>query len=621
MINEMKNYTVRFVPEEAVAKCAANETLMDCAQSAGISITASCGGNGICKKCRVRLISGTLSTTPFEEENIYLACLSRPLSDCVVELISTEDNLPASELKHTDMMYLPEELSPGVKKKCFSLKKVNINETKPIYNEIIRVLAASEPALNQEKMTITSSTLKRLPDILKSFDALFTVTYDIHNRIIDVEKGDTETHLYGMAVDAGTTTVEVCIVDLKSGKVLSMSSLYNRQRSYGDDVISRIIYAEKKKGIKALQESVVESINSIAEHIAASHNISLEHIYRVVVAGNTTMIHLLLGLDPSPIRHETYEPGSELKKQYFAANIGLKANSDAEIVVLPAVAEFIGGDIVAGILGTGLFKEDKLRLLIDLGTNGELVLGNSDWIIACSCSVGPAFEGGSISSGTRAVPGAIDTLTISKETLDPVYTTIDDRRPSGLCGSGILDLLTSMLKAGIIDRQGAINRSLFSSRIRPDGNVYEYVVEWKGSTNLEKDLTINEHDIKNIIRAKAAVFAGITMLLKSMDLDYGDPCEIIIAGNFGRYINFENAIIAGLLPEVDTEKYSCRGNTSLAGALMYLNDYHLKTRISEIASSVTCLNLSASSEFMEFFTAGLFLPHTDLNLFPISAKI
>ena len=323
----------------------------------------------------------------------------------------------------------------------------------------------------------------------------------------------------------------------------------------------------------------------------------------------------ILGDDPAYIRSRVEVPEYNKVKEYNYNLTGIFVNKNAKTVVLPCVANYIGGDITGGILACGMHKSDNTKLLVDLGTNGELVLGNNSWMISCSCSAGPAFEGANISCGTRAVDGAISSISIAAD-LEPEYETINNVNPFGVCGSALIDLLASMFDRGIVDRQGRIERDLNHKRIRANGNIYEYVIVFKEEFELERDIAINENDINNLIRAKAAIYAGINILLNEFGLGYGDIEKIIIAGTLGKHINFNNAVKIGLLPDIKVSRYEFAGNLSLMGASMYAINYQLRDELEEIANSVTYIDLSEKPEFNMSYTAGLFLPHTDLSLFP-----
>jgi uncharacterized 2Fe-2S/4Fe-4S cluster protein (DUF4445 family) len=468
-----------------------------------------------------------------------------------------------------------------------------------------------------DNVHIALPLLQVLPQRLRSADWEVTAILeplDNGARLVDVIPGLVSGPTYGVAVDIGTTTVKIFLVDIGSAEVIDNTSAYNAQIARGEDVISRIIYSQKPGGLEHLQRLVVKTINALLDEVAQRQGIAPEQIQSLSVAGNTTMTQLFLGVNPRYIREEPYLPTMLHAPPLTAGEIGVKINRNAPVYCAPSVGAYVGGDIVAGVLSSGMYKTDQLTLFIDVGTNGEIVLGNSDWLIACACSAGPAFEGGGVRCGMRATTGAIDEVIIDGQTLEPTFRVIGDHPPQGICGSGLLAALAEMLITGIVDKAGRIVRDLPTERVRMGDHGAEYVIAW--GEDDRPDIVLTEVDINNLIRAKGAIYAGFSILLSSLELDFSMVEQILIAGSFGQYINLEKAIQIGLLPDLEWDRFRYLGNTSLLGAYQKLLCREMRTVAKDIAAKMTYLELSADNRFMQEYTSALFLPHTDLEVFP-----
>lgn len=600
----MKKLKITFQSQNKTSTISAGDNILDAIRQANLHINLPCGGKGICGKCTFKLLSGILNTKqPYKLPDIYLACTSKPLSDCVIEIISNQEiNILNNDNKHLNDLNFPKGLS-GIKKTNMPIPK---NANPEQFNTLIKEITAQQ----------TSTIIEEIKQLLKKSVDSITITTDQNNNILHIEESNTTKDNYGIAIDLGTTTIDVALVDLNTGEIKSNSSIYNPQSKFGGDIISRIVYIEKYNALKELQQTAIDSINKIINNILSLYTIKQENIYQIIISGNTTMSHIISGTDPSHIRNENYEPIFHNITSLNNNHIGILTNINAIIQLLPCVSNYIGGDITAGILSTQIHKSNDINLLIDLGTNGEIVLGNSEWLISCSCSAGPAFEGANISCGTRAISGAIDSIYINEKTLEPNYKTINNAKAVGICGTAVIDLMASMITANIIDKQGKLNKHINHPRIRQKGSIYEYVIAYKEESETNEDITFNEIDIQNVIRAKAAIFAGMTTLLKSVGIDYNEIDNIYIAGTLGKYINFRNAVKIGLLPDVKMTKFEYFGNTSLMGSYIYLNNSSLKDEINTMAKNISYLNLSDIPDYMSFYVASQFIPHTNLELFP-----
>jgi uncharacterized 2Fe-2S/4Fe-4S cluster protein (DUF4445 family) len=462
--------------------------------------------------------------------------------------------------------------------------------------------------------------LRNFSEVLRKGNWEVTVTlveaYD-KLEIISIEPGVSKKPCYGLAVDIGTTTVAINLLDTAKGKIIDRVGTYNKQAVYGSDVISRIIYTdENPRGLELLQKAVIESINELIDELLIKNDLQGDNISAVVCAGNTVMCHLFMKIPATFLRLEPYIPATTKFPVLKAKDLNLNINEEALIITLPSIASYVGGDITSGVLATMLSKSEKITLFIDIGTNGELVLGNNEWLVTCSCSAGPAFEGSGISCGMRAMDGAIDLIEIDRLSLEVKCRTIGEIKPLGICGSGLIYSLSEMKSAGIIDRAGKILENLSSSRIRLGSEGMEYVLAYESENGCSQDIVITQSDIKNLLRAKAAIFAGIRTMLQQVQLDVSDIERVYIAGGFGSFINIKDAINIGLLPDLPLERYEYVGNSSVQGAMIVLLCKEAIKEAEELAGTMVYLELSVGNLFMEEFVSATFIPHTDLGLFP-----
>jgi uncharacterized 2Fe-2S/4Fe-4S cluster protein (DUF4445 family) len=417
-------------------------------------------------------------------------------------------------------------------------------------------------------------------------------------------------------MDVGTTTIYGQLLDLKTGEILAQHGDFNGQISYGEDVISRIIYAEKPEGLERLNEVVIKTINKILNKIIRRAEIDPDEISTITLAGNTTMTQLMLKINPKYIRRSPYVPASTLYPPIRAADLGMDLGDHVTAMVYPEISSYVGGDIVAGVMGSGMYRYETLTLYMDIGTNAEIVIGNKDWLACAACSAGPAFEGGGLKFGMRAEKGAIEDFSIDPFTLEPMNITIGNVRPKGICGSGLITAVATMFEMGIIDNSGKFNRDLKTPRIREVDGVYEYVLAWADESQIDRDVVLSEIDIENFIRAKGAMYSGYMTLLEEVGLSIFDIELIILAGGFGSYVDLEKAMAIGLLPEIDSDKVIFIGNGSLMGAKMSSLTNRIRKDVAEVTKKMTNFELSETASYMNNYVASLFLPHTDINQFP-----
>ena len=427
----------------------------------------------------------------------------------------------------------------------------------------------------------------------------------------------TDKQRYGIAADIGTTTIVVYLVDLKNGNVVDVGSAYNSQIRHGDDVITRIVFATEGGGLKELRETVVTDINDLIATIVERHSLAVDDIESVVIAGNTVMSHLFWGLNPAFIREEPYTPTLNTFPLWQAHTSQLAVNEKSPVYTLPCVASYIGGDIVAGVLASKMHRKEEISLFMDIGTNGEIVIGNREWLMTAACSAGPCFEGSGIQYGMRATEGAVESVRIDPQTYEPTLGVIGSGKPLGICGSGMIDAITEMFLTGVIDQKGRFVKGLQTSRIRTGFEGPEFLF----FSDERREIVLTEVDIENIMRAKAAIYAGISLLLLKVGITLDDIEHVYIAGGFGNYLNVEKAVIIGMLPDIPREKFLFLGNTSVAGAYLCLLSDEMRSEAEEIAQKMTNVELSVSRRFMDEYMSALFLPHTDMKQFPTVEKL
>ena len=635
----MKNNTVLFQPHNKKVDVAEGENLIRAAIEAGVHVNASCGGEGVCGKCRVVIEAGTVEGGVSErlsdedlEKGYRLACQSTVREDLTVR-VPVESTVDASVLnakktprqtariQQMDLNDLKEKglFVPPVEKKYLELPQPTAEDHLP---DVTRLVSHLKLRHDEYLLMVSLPVIRKIPDVLRQDDFHITATLErpVHEGrktdIINVQPGDTTARNYAIAVDIGTTTIYGQLIDLISGEVLAENGDFNAQISFGEDVISRIVYAEKPGGLEKLQQVVVATINNIIHTIVKRAGVDRDDISAITLAGNTTMTQLLLKVNPRYIRRSPYVPAATLYPPVKAVNLGIELNEHVSALVYPAVSSYVGGDIVAGVMGSGMYLTDKLTLFLDIGTNAEIVVGNREWFACAACSAGPAFEGGGIEFGMRASKGAIEDFSIDPATLEPMNICIGNVRPKGICGSGLIIIVATFFEMGIINNLGKFDRDLDTPRIREQDGIYEYVLAWEKETQIERDIVLTEVDIQNLIRAKGAIYSGCITLLEEVGLAVKDLERIILAGGFGSYIDLERAMVIGLLPEIDAAKITYIGNGSLMGAKMSSLSNHIRRNVAEVTKNMTNFELSETASYMDNYIAALFLPHTDMEKFP-----
>ena len=626
-----------------IMECNAGDNLLELARRGNVAIDAPCSGNGSCGKCRVKLVEGQLDslksrhiTDEEYEAGWRLSCNSKVLTDCVV-FVPDIASAYQSRMKTADLSS-PKEIAifedcqnqlreSGIhfvnnfRSAVITMAEPTLDDTMPD-NE--RFTWAVQEALGVEKVKIPFCVMVKLAHTLREYNWTVCVKGEIQGDSFQcMEVCDpADTAIVGCAIDIGTTTVTMVFTDLTSGKLLAKGSSGNGQIRYGADVINRIIESGRSGGKAKLQNAIIkETLVPIIANLCKTAGINARSILRLSIGSNTTMNHLLLGVDAEPVRMEPYIPSFFAWEGLLASDLKLPANPLAPVLIAPNIGSYVGGDITAGTLAAGIWDKDEMSLFIDLGTNGELVFGNRDFLMSCACSAGPAFEGGDISSGMRATDGAVEAAVIDKDTMEPTLSVIGEpgQKVVGICGSGIIDMISELFRTGIINARGLFVRE--GKRILRDAHgMGRYVLAFPEESETGREVSLNEVDIDNFIRAKGAIFSAIDTLLQSVDMTVDMIDKVYVAGGIGSGINMKNAVNIGMLPDVELEKFQYIGNSSLTGAYAMVVSDEANAKCAEVAANMTYLELSTYPGYMDSFVAACFLPHTDRSLFPSSVQ-
>ena len=626
------------------ATAAPGETLLETARAANVAIDAPCSGNGSCGKCRVKLLEGTvegLQTSHITDEDYAagwrLSCASKVSSDVTVMVpdiasayqsrmktadLSTGEEVAIFTRLEEDLKAAGVDFSNDFVETEVTMEEPTLEDTMP---DTERLTMALEGALGCDKVCLSYPTVHKLARVLRQSGFHVAVAGTLKDGVfhaMDVRNANEPQPMCGLAIDIGTTTVSAVITDLKTGRLLAKGSGGNGQIRYGADVINRIVEQGRKGGVERLQKAIVEeTLQPLTRALCASAKVDADRILRCCVASNTTMNHLLLGVDADPVRMEPYIPTFFHWDGLKAGDIRFVANPDAKVVLAPNIGSYVGGDITAGTLTSRIWDKDEFSLFIDLGTNGEIVFGNRDFMMSCACSAGPAFEGGDISCGMRATDGAVEAVTIDRETLEPTLSIVgkEGQKPVGICGSGIIDVIAELYRTSAISAKGHFVRE--NRRILQDEHgMGRYVLAFSNESDTGREIAITEVDIECFIRAKGAIFSAIHIMLSSLDMDVSVLEHIYVAGGIGSGINMENAVRIGMFPDVDRELFQYIGNSSLAGAYALVLSNAAEEKVHELASNMTYLELSTEPKYMEEFVAACFLPHTNKELFPSSVQ-
>ena len=625
-ISELKD--IVFQPEGRRANVQARVSILKAAKLAGADLISICGGKGSCGKCRVVVEEREKVGPPTKaEEDLLtpdelsagyrLACQASIKGSLTVRI--PEESRTGKQRLQVEGIESPVGLEPLVRKYFVQLPKPTLGDPR---SDLDRLLEELRKRYDIKNLKAEYSVVKTLPSVLRK--AIWEVTVTIFNgdKIIDVEPGDTTDRIFGYAVDIGTTKLAGYLLDLNTGKVIAVEPLMNPQIPFGEDVITRITYAMKgSKALMELQTVVVDGINRILEDLCDRVDVDPGEVYEMTAVGNTAMHHLFLNIYPRYLALSPFPPVVREGVNVDAKEVGVKINPNGSVYVLPVIAGFVGADNVAVILATEIYKKDELCMALDIGTNTEVVLGNKEYMLACSCASGPAFEGAHIKHGMRAASGAIEKVTMDPKSLEVKYKTVDDAKPCGICGSAIVDIPAELLKAGIIDVAGKINRDLDSSRLREKEGVLEFVLAWKEESSIGQDIVITQEDLREIQLAKAAIHTGTVTLMKEARVKEEDIDVVFIAGAFGSYIAPENARIIGMYPEVPLKKVNVVGNAAGTGARMALVSKTARKNTEKISKKVKYIELANEPNFKNELMNSYYIPYADLSRYPRTSKL
>lgn len=634
----MAKVKVNFQPSGRRGEVDEGATLLDAARHLGVDIESICGGKGTCGKCKVRIEEGYFEKDAMDSRMSHLT----PLTEVEKKFIKPDEGpnmrlACAAELKGDVKVFVPEKsragkqivrkaakelsikLDPAVKKYYIELRQPSLHDL--TVGDYERVIDTLKNQYGVEGLAMDYITMKSLQDILRKGNWSITVSVWMGKEIIKVEPGFVESS-YGLAVDIGTTTVVGYLCDLNTGKVINTESMMNPQVPYGEDVMSRITYAMMNPdGLEKMQRAIIEGLNEIVERVSSDLRVNGrnggEAIVDMTVVFNTAMHHIFLGFNPEYIGRSPFIPAIQHSVNIKARDMGIKINPASYIHVLPIEAGFVGADNVGVLIAEEPYNLNEKVLIIDIGTNGELLLGNRERVCSTSCATGPAFEGAQIKFGMRAAPGAIEKVKIDPITKEPQYkvigkvdwhTHLEKIDAKGICGSGIIDAVAEMFKAGIIDKSGKFNMELNIPRIRRDADGKpEYVLAWADETSIGTDITINQADVRALQLAKGALYAGAKLMMKRMGIERLD--KVILAGAFGSYIDKESALTLGMFPDCDINNVYAVGNAAGDGARMALLNVSKRQEADEKARWVEFVEIAVEPEFQKEFMQAMHIPH------------
>jgi len=584
-------------------------TVLDALNILGVPIEVICGGKGTCGKCKI-IIENQENVSPLSEmerkllsdkelcEFFRLACLVIVEGD--VSVFVPEFSLQRELRILTKGDTVDVVLDPPV-------KKVNMLLPKPVLGDHVSYEELIVSGLGFDDGRIDYMAIKDISETIKSSNFDVDVVY-VNKDVVRVTPHHNPGRIFGLAMDIGSTTVVVYLMDLQTGKMVDAESMLNPQVKYGEDVISRITYAIQY-GIKDVHDIIIKGINTMITTLCQRNNLDPMEIPELTVVGNTAMHHIFMNIQPKSISLSPFTPTIKRSLDVKARDLGICINPSANIHVLPVIAGFVGADTIGVLMATDMFHNEHMSLAIDVGTNGELVLGNKDKMVSCSCAAGPALEGGEIKFGMRASPGAIEDIKINKYTLEAEYKTIKNKKPVGICGSGIIDAVAEMLKIGMVNSTGRFV-DLGSNRIRKDPatGMLEYVLEWAENAGIDEDIVITAGDVREVQLAKGAILAGAQILVDKLGMTFNDLDKIYLAGAFGNYIDIENAVRMGLLPDIPLERIKSVGNAAGEGAKLSLLSNRKRVEENKLSKMVHYIELASHEDFQTIFVDCLNFP-------------
>ena len=604
---------LRFLPEGAEVRVPSGTPVFDAASWNGIAIDSTCGGHGTCKKCRVRVVSGEVPVGPLDprafsaeelREGWRLACRANARGDLVVEVPPLQTR-PKAALAGVGRHVI---LRPAVQKRHLVLDEPSMEDQRSDLQRVLDGLEDLEPHASIELLRSLGSLLRS-----SGFDVTAVVA---DQELIDLEPGDTTTRRFAIAFDLGTTTVVATLLDLESGQPAAVRSMLNRQQPYGADVITRISATMMDPdALAALRSRVHETLASLVEEVCAESAVEPREVYEITVCGNVTMMHLALGIDPEPLSMAPFVVSTHSFGEVRAHEFGIEVHPRAPAFVFPSLGAYVGGDIVAGMLATGLTRDRRLRLFIDVGTNSEIALGSVDRVVATAAPAGPAFEAAQIRCGMRASDGAIEGVKIGSDgalTLE----VIGDVEPVGMCGSGLVDAVAELVHCGLLDHSGrfipdeqaAVSHPGLADRLTMIGKERVFVLDWRGGSDPERSVFLSQRDVRELQFAKASIATGWNILLGELRVDPADITQVLLAGSFGAYLTPLSAVRIGLVPKIALPRIVSAGNVAGEGAKIAALSVRERAEAYSILREVEYVELSGRSDFNDMFVDQLAFP-------------
>jgi len=637
--DQEREYTIIFEPSGCRGHVTGGKTITEASRELGVDIEGVCGEKATCGKCKVRIEQGffekygiesrmeslspigeaekNLLNTQEQRDGYRLACQARISGDVVVFV--PEESRTGKQVVRKAARELAIEVKPAVKKYRVDMVPATLHDT---LGDWERLQAELRNRFGLSNLTIDYQVLRSLQKVVRQGNWQVTVSVWMDREVIKLEAGFVGRN-YGLAVDVGTTTIAGYLCDLASGEVVATSSMMNPQISYGEDVLSRITYAmTEKDGLEKLHQAIIKGLNQVAGQAAAQAGIRRQDIVDMAIVGNTCMHHILLNIDPQYLGRSPFSPSIHRSLDVKARDLGIKISSGGYVHVLPIEAGFVGADNVGVLIAEEPYNQDDLVLLIDIGTNGELILGNRNKLISCSCATGPALEGAKIKCGMRAAPGAIEKIEIDSDTREVHFkvigkedwnTDLENVGARGICGSGIIDAASQLFRTGIVDRTGRFRTDLPTRRLRVTENGTEFVIAWAEETAIGQDIVICQEDIRNVQLAKAAMYAGAKIMMRCLSVEKLD--KVILAGAFGSYIDQESAATIGLFPDCALENVYAVGNAAGDGARIALLNVDKRLEADKVARQVEYIELTVEPDFEKHFVQAIYFPHME-DVFP-----
>jgi uncharacterized 2Fe-2S/4Fe-4S cluster protein (DUF4445 family) len=610
---------LRFEPSDKEASVPPGVSVFDAASWNGIAVDSTCGGHGTCKKCKVRIVDGSVPVSPldnraFSAEELRggwrLACLARATADLVVDVPPLTTRPKAATVGVGRQVIL----RPAVQKRYVELSEPTLSDQ---VTDVERILAA----IDDLELTVELSAIRAAGPALRGSDYKVTAVV-VDDILIDVEPGDTSAARHGIAFDLGTTTVVATLLDLSTGTPVAVRSMLNKQQPFGADVITRISATMlDPEALGRLRDLAHETLDTLAQEVCAAGEVDPAHVYEIALAGNVTMTQLALGIDPEPVGVAPFIPAIREYPTLLASDLGVRIHPRARAMVMPALGAYVGGDIVSGVLAAGMERDKRLRLFIDVGTNCEIVLGSAERLLATSAPAGPAFEAASIRCGMRAADGAIEVVRATDDDIE--IQVIGDTKPMGLCGSGLVDAVAELVRVGIIDHSGrftseenaAVANPGLAERLTTVRGERVFVLSWPGAPgDLEGDeidgqlVYLSQRDVRELQFAKAAISTGWRLLLQEMGIEPGDVAQVLLAGSFGTYLSPTSAVRIGLTPKLPVLRIVSAGNVAGEGAKMALLSKPERAGASALLEEVQYVELSDRQDFNDTFVDELAFP-------------